>query len=151
MDTVTTQQFNTDAYAHIEHDVAPRTLARFLSKGKDYQDAFAYLGLKGQFSDINRKFQKLKNAVWDGRELTGEQPREIVEDMIGHCYLMLYLMDKEEEEQPQLFPSAGSIEGGAIMYEEQQEPFYTQNGHCPECHWATKNGHHMSCTKRSDR
>jgi hypothetical protein len=78
------------AYMEMLTEIAPEVLTLFASKAYDYGDTFLALGVKGQFSDINRKFLKLKQAVWEDRELMGEQPEEIVMDMIGHCLLMLW-------------------------------------------------------------
>lgn len=70
----------------------PAIEARFLERGRDYDDAHELLGAKGQFSDINRKFWKLYRSVWLGYELVGEQPDEIAEDIIGHCLLLIHLL-----------------------------------------------------------
>lgn len=87
-----------EAYRIIETEIAPKVLRRFLSKGKDYGEAFGLLGLKGQFSDINRKFWKLKRSLWDGKILTHEDAYEICEDMVGHLYLTMYMLRKDMEE-----------------------------------------------------
>lgn len=81
-----------EANAKINLFIIPEVLKRFNFKDQDYGDAFKLLGEKGQFSDINRKFWKLYNAIWLGRELVGEQPDEIAEDIIGHCLLLIYLL-----------------------------------------------------------
>lgn len=70
----------------------PTWSARFTEKSLDYGDAVNVLGARGQFADMHRKMGKLKRAMWDGENLTGEQPVEIVEDMIGHCFLTLYFL-----------------------------------------------------------
>lgn len=70
------------------------------SKALDYNDGPAEnhreLGIRGQFSDLHRKHGKLKKAIWDGKPLASEQPREILMDQISHCFLMLAMMDEEE-------------------------------------------------------
>jgi len=73
--------------------VLPKVLELFLNKNKDYGDDFDEfkLGAKGQFVDIWRKVGKLKLALWDGKELAGEQVPEIMMDLIGH--LLLALLD----------------------------------------------------------
>lgn len=98
MEQEMTIQYTHEAYRSIREDLAPSVMARFMDKAQDYRDAFAYLGARGQFSDMNRKFQKLKHAIWDGRPLVGEQPAEIIEDMIGHCYLLLYILEQEKHD-----------------------------------------------------
>lgn len=93
-------------YEIIEKVLAPQALERFLAKSEDYGDAYKLLGAKGQFSDINRKFWKLYKSVWCGEELQGEQPSECAEDIIGHCYLLLLLLEREERER---FPERPSF------------------------------------------
>jgi len=87
-----------EAYRVINEEIAPEVLAFFQSKQSDYRGgpAFLFLGSKGQFSDLNRKFWKLYAAVWEGQKLTGEQADEIAADMIGHLLLLLYTLKQEE-------------------------------------------------------
>lgn len=87
------------AYAYINHDIVPRVIDGFEAKQRDYRGgpAFLFLGSKGQFSDMNRKFWKLYAAIWEGQELEGEQPDEIAADMIGHLLLLLYTLEVESE------------------------------------------------------
>lgn len=87
------------AYAFINEHITPQVIEHFKTKQRDYSGgpAFLFLGSKGQFSDLNRKFWKLYAAVWEGKELEGEQPIEIAEDMIGHLLLLIYTMMEEEE------------------------------------------------------
>ena len=89
------------AYKEIEERILPRVLEKFLAKGRDYGDAFALLGPRGQFSDINRKFWKLYRNIWLGKPLEGEQADEIAEDFIGHCLLLIWMLENRElfEEQ----------------------------------------------------
>jgi hypothetical protein len=83
-----------EAYASIFDEIVPEAIAFFKSKTLDYRGgpAFLLLGARGQFSDINRKFWKLYQAIWEGQELEGEQPEEIVKDFIGHSLLLLYCL-----------------------------------------------------------
>lgn len=75
--------------------------AHFLGKGEDYDDgpreAHRELGLAGQYSDLHRKMPKLKKALWEGRSLAGEQPREILMDFIGNAFLAIAMIDAQEE------------------------------------------------------
>lgn len=79
----------------------PEFLAHFSAKNADYSDAemepHRVLGKAGQFSDIWRKIWKLKKALWDGKELTQESTREILLDLIGHCFLTLALLEEEDQ------------------------------------------------------
>lgn len=76
----------------VVHEVLPDVVTLFLQKGVDYDGAHQYLGLAGQFSDINRKFWKLKRAMWDGEELSQEGLEEVLSDMIGHCLLSIAMV-----------------------------------------------------------
>ena len=89
-----------DDYRIIMDEIVPEVLARFTNKAGDYGDAWKLLGAKGQFSDINRKFWKLFNSIWEGRELQGEQPAECAEDIIGHCLLLLLILRQEGAAAP---------------------------------------------------
>lgn len=65
----------------------------FTEKGLDYREGANELGIKGQFADINRKFLKLRAAMWEERVLQGEPLREVLQDMIGHCFLSIAMLD----------------------------------------------------------
>lgn len=86
-----------DAYTFINDIIVPMTIRHFKSKQKDYSGgpAFMLLGVRGQFSDLNRKFWKLYRALWEGESLEGEQPEEILMDFVGHCFLTLYCLRAE--------------------------------------------------------
>jgi len=67
----------------------------FLSKARDYgENEHTDLGLAGQYADMSRKFRKLRRALWEGKQLAGEQPPEILMDLIGHCWITLYEIAK---------------------------------------------------------
>lgn len=70
---------------------------RFSEKQQDYADTHLFLGSKGQFSDMNRKFWKLYRAVWQGQPLVGEQAEEIAFDLVGHCFLLIDSLRKEAQ------------------------------------------------------
>lgn len=91
-----------DAYAEIQDRIGPNVLSFFGHKAMDYDTgpAFQFLGSKGQFGDINRKFWKLYKAMWLEEELVGEQPIEILYDLIGHCLLTIWLLEREKEPVP---------------------------------------------------
>jgi hypothetical protein len=67
----------------------------FKQKNKDYGSDNWSLGPKAIFVDIWRKVHKLKRGLWDGKPLVYEQPRELLMDIIGHCFLAIAKMDKE--------------------------------------------------------
>lgn len=74
-----------------------KVVQRFLTKSVDYGDVFNELGLAGQYSDMHRKMYKLKRAMWEGRPLKGEQPEEILEDLLGNILISLYLYAQDRE------------------------------------------------------
>lgn len=63
--------------------------ALHLKKRNDYMtpegDVGDDLGVAGQYAEIHRKSKKLKRAMWEGQDMVGEQPREILLDLIGHA------------------------------------------------------------------
>ncbi len=76
----------------------------FIRKSADYNskvsgfEPHTLLGIPGQFADIWRKVWKLKKALWDGDKLTGEQPKEIIRDLISHLFLTLDMLEQRERE-----------------------------------------------------
>jgi hypothetical protein len=68
----------------------------FAAKQMDYRDDGNTFGAMGIVPDIDRKAKKIRRAIWDHQVLKGEQPREILFDMIGHCFLMVAELDKLE-------------------------------------------------------
>jgi hypothetical protein len=78
---------------YILDDLVPEWEVLFARRNADYGDGAAVLGIRGQYSDMNRKMTKLKRSLWDGYQLTGEQPREILMDLIGHCFLTIDMLD----------------------------------------------------------
>jgi hypothetical protein len=54
-------------------------------------------GLAGQWGDLHRKVKKLKPFMWEGDEtrLKRENPREVLMDLIGHCFLAIEMLDRE--------------------------------------------------------
>lgn len=82
---------------YIRDQLLPEFWGRFAEKAADYNDNgnenHRQLGVRGQFADIWRKIGKLKKALWEGRQLVGEQPREILMDLIAHCFLTIAVID----------------------------------------------------------
>jgi hypothetical protein len=75
----------------------PEFLERFFAKNADYGDQHRTgLGTAAEFVGIHRKVEKLKTALWDGQEMNGEGPREMLFDLIGQCFIILDLMAQEE-------------------------------------------------------
>lgn len=90
-------EFPTESSKAIFRRYLPAWSDLFLKKNADYGETGDLLGSRGQFADMWRKFGKLKRALWDGKALTGEQPDEIILDLIGHAFLTLYFLEKEQE------------------------------------------------------
>lgn len=67
-------------------------LSQFIEKNKGYKPGWD-LGMSGEYAEIFRKTGKLHHSIWDGEKLEGEQPREVVMDLIGHCFLFLVHCD----------------------------------------------------------
>ena len=80
----------------IHERIFPEWSAKFLVKNAGYGATHALLGIKGCFPDLYRKVHKIKSAIWDGKDLVGEQPREILMDLIGHAFMIISLMDQED-------------------------------------------------------
>jgi hypothetical protein len=96
--------------------IVDRLIPEFIShqqqKAKDYNgslpgfpDGFEnadVLGVKGQFAEIWRKIWKLKKGMWDGEQLVNEGVREILMDLIGHCFLAIDMLDRQAEPIPHI-------------------------------------------------
>lgn len=80
-------------------DILPSLVQRLQSKAEDYGNVFMELGLGGQYSDMHRKMHKLKQAMWEGKHLKGEQPDEILSDLFGNILISLYLYGYGETDQ----------------------------------------------------
>lgn len=76
--------------------VMPATLELFLYKNKGYGDGADSLGARGQFADINRKYWKLRRALWEGEDLTGESLIEVCHDLVGHLWLTIDFLNQQE-------------------------------------------------------
>lgn len=107
------------SFERIRDEILPKWLEHFQRKNADYSSPRAgtgdlevephtVLGTAGQFADIWRKVWKLKKALWDKQSLTGEQPDEILFDLIGHCFLTLDLL------RPAPRTPAGGVQGYII-------------------------------------
>jgi hypothetical protein len=86
-------------HREIIEEILPEVMRKFVSAGRDYGDSYKLLGEKGQFSDINRKFWKLYNAIWLDQPMIGESVEQIIEDIIGHCLILLYLRGPESDQE----------------------------------------------------
>ena len=77
--------------------IADKATKLHLSKAADYGDTGDHLGIKGQYAELWRKIGKLKGPMWEDRQLTHEQPVEILQDLIGHCIKAIDYYQQEEQ------------------------------------------------------
>lgn len=149
----------TTAFERIRDNWVPIWLKGFERNSRDYNsnsvvtfEPHTVLGLRGQFADIWRKIWKLKKAFWDDETLEGEQPLEIIDDLISHLFLTrdLLLMQQKAARCPEVYISdsgdempctllAMHAEEHSYGYQEPLKPMYlkTVTGHgydgCPVC------------------
>lgn len=95
----------TTAFERIRDQWVPIWLKGFELNSRDYNsnavvtfEPHTVLGLRGQFADIWRKIWKLKKAFWDDERLEGEQPLEIIDDLISHLFLTRDLLIQQQQE-----------------------------------------------------
>ena len=97
--TVADEEIATSQAYDIVSRITPQFFDLFLEKNRKYRKVGNALGSRGVFPDIHRKVGILKDRIWDAQESPGEPTREVAMDLIGHLFLMIYLMDLEEKEQ----------------------------------------------------
>lgn len=90
---------NTNACRYIFGDEIQRSrlvewAELFVQKQKDYGDGSDDLGGAGQYAELHRKITKLRRALWEGIELENEPVREVLMDLIGHCFLAMMYVDR---------------------------------------------------------
>jgi hypothetical protein len=90
------ENYSTEAASVIFQDILPQWSEEFLEKNSRYGETANLLGAKGQFADLWRKIGPLKRILWDGKDLPGESAEEVLRDLIGHCFLTLYFINKEK-------------------------------------------------------
>jgi hypothetical protein len=89
----TNRPIQADPYDEMINKILPLLSEHLYHKSADYGDVFKELGVKGQYSDMHRKMQKLKKSLWDNEVLIGEQPEEILADLFGNILITLWLMN----------------------------------------------------------
>lgn len=100
------------ASERIRESLVPEFVKHQEEKAKDYNESLVpgvenadVLGERGQYAELWRKMAKLKKALWDGQPLVGEQPREILLDLIGHCFLAIDMLDRQITIPERLLPA----------------------------------------------
>lgn len=73
-----------------------------IEKSKEYGDIWKNdcLGHKATFVELNAKYGRLKNLIWDNK-INGETEHRVADtliDMINYCTLTLLLIEKEKGE-----------------------------------------------------
>lgn len=97
----------TNQAADIFDRLIPEWAVSFLAKNRKYKAVTNDLGPRGVFPDINRKVGILKDRVWDGNGVVGESTREVIQDLIGHLFLMLHMIDTESEHDVEMSEGQG--------------------------------------------
>lgn len=71
-------------------DIAEDAINLFVAKSDGYGDDQEFdLGAKAQFSEMNKKYKKLKHILWEGNPAVGEDVEEVLMDLIGHTLLTI--------------------------------------------------------------
>lgn len=77
----------------------PECMERFLRNNTKYARAqVTDLGDKGIMPDINRKTSVLMDRIWFGAEEVGEPTVEVIDDLIGHLFLLRDKISNKEED-----------------------------------------------------
>lgn len=87
-------EYPTEIARFIFEEVFPRWKKQFLEKNAGYGEYDSSLGDRAEFVEINRKTNKLKRGIWEGKDIGNEGADEVLMDMIGHCFLALAVRDK---------------------------------------------------------
>lgn len=76
-------------------EILPIFVSKFVKANLHYgPDNANVLGPAGQFADIWRKIGPLRRSLWEGQELTREQPDQICMDLIGHLFLTIDMLEQ---------------------------------------------------------
>lgn len=96
--TIEVENIPNNQARRIVEDILPQVMTLYLRKSKDYDGnvmAMLKLGPKASFVDLWRKVGKLKGALWDGKQMVGEQADEILADLVGHVLIILDEMNQD--------------------------------------------------------
>lgn len=99
----TNSEFPTEMAKRICQQQIPAWRTLFLEKNAKYRAVSDDLGARGVFPDVNRKVGILRDRVWDGNTTIGEGTIEVINDLIGHLFIMQDMLIQEAqdaEEQP---------------------------------------------------
>lgn len=89
--------FATLAAAYIFSDLVPEWETQFERRNAEYGEYDNELGPLGETVEIIRKAKKLKRAFIDRVDTSewDEDARQIAMDLIGHCFLLIMLLDED--------------------------------------------------------
>lgn len=78
----------------------PEWMKTFIAKNRKYRKVTNNLGAKGVYPDVNRKVGILEARVWDGDPTSdgAESTVEVIDDLIGHLFLMRDMLIQEDKE-----------------------------------------------------
>lgn len=82
------EEFATPMARRVVTDYIPGFIAHFIEKNRKYAKVDNHLGARGVYPDVNRKVGILEDRVWSGNESPGESTVEVIDDLIGHLFLM---------------------------------------------------------------
>ncbi len=92
-------KYHTEQARHICEELVPEWRTGFILKNLKYRKVDNSLGIKGIFPDVYRKTGILKDRIWDGGVVVGEGTEEVIQDLIGHLFLMLHMLSESEGAQ----------------------------------------------------
>ncbi len=80
-------------------NMVPQVMGRFFKNNTKYARAQSGhdLGAKGVIPDINRKTSVMIDRIWYESEVVGEPTIEVIDDLIGHLYLIRDKLIQEGE------------------------------------------------------
>jgi hypothetical protein len=89
-------RYKTMVAAYVFAELLPEWEKLFETKNAGYGEYDGELGPMGEVVELHRKLGKLKRAFLEKADTSNwdESPREVVLDMIGHCFLLLYVLDE---------------------------------------------------------
>lgn len=97
--TAASDRFPTQQAKTIIEVLLPEWQEEFLQNNAKYrqvQDDLD-LGPGGIYPDLNRKLAIIRERVWFNRPTPGEPTKKVIQDMIGHLFLMQEALDRAED------------------------------------------------------
>jgi hypothetical protein len=93
------KRYKTMVATYVFAELVPEWEKLFERKNAGYGEYDSELGPQAEVVELHRKLGKLKRAFLDAVDTNewDEKPREVVLDMIGHCFLLLYVLDERED------------------------------------------------------